>query len=57
MKMNRGENREIMKTLKQRGVPTIIFMDKKEEFAPRLVGDSGAVPEKIEATITSFLKI
>ena len=57
MKMNRGENREIMKMLKLRGVPTIIFMDKKEEFAPRLVGDSGAVPEKIEATITSFLKI
>ena len=46
-----------MKMLKLRGVPTIIFMDKKEEFAPRLVGDTGAVPEKIEEAITSFLKI
>lgn len=45
-----------MKTLSLRGVPTIIFMDKGAEFSPRLVGDTGAVPQKIEETITLFLK-
>lgn len=56
LKMNRGENRSIMKTLTLRGVPTIIFVDKGEEFSPRLVGDTGATPENIEKALTLFLE-
>lgn len=53
--MNRGENRAIMKMLALRGVPTIIFMDGGKEFAPRLVGDTGATPENIENAINLYL--
>ena len=55
MKLNRGENRAIMKMLGLRGVPTIIFMDEGKEFSSRLVGDVGATAENIENAITSFL--
>lgn len=55
MKLNRGENRAIMKMLGLRGVPTIIFMDEGKEFSSRLVGDVGATPENIESAIKLYL--
>jgi thiol:disulfide interchange protein len=55
MKMNRAENRNIMKTLLLRGVPTIIFINNGEEFSARLVGDTDATVENIEKTLQFFL--
>ena len=51
MKLNRAENREIMKKLSLRGVPTIIFMNDGREFAPRLTGDERATQQNIEAVV------
>jgi thiol-disulfide isomerase/thioredoxin len=55
LKLNRADNREIMKKLSLRGVPTIIFMKDGREFAPRLTGDERATPFNIEAEIKRLL--
>ena len=55
MKMNRSENRDIVKTLRLRGVPTIIFMCGGEEFSARLVGDTRATVENIKEVLDDFL--
>ena len=55
LKLNRADNREIMKKLSLRGVPTIIFMNGGREFAPRLTGDERATPPNIEASIEKLL--
>ena len=57
LKMNRAENREIMKTLALRGVPTIIFMSGGTEICGRLTGDAEATAENIEAAITKILAV
>ncbi|WP_276794867.1 thioredoxin family protein [Cloacibacillus porcorum] len=57
LKMNRAENREIMKTLVLRGVPTIIFMSGGTEICGRLTGDAEATAENIEAAITKILAV
>lgn len=55
--MNRAENREIMKTLALRGVPTIIFMSGGTEICGRLTGDAEATAENIEEAITKILAV
>ena len=54
--MNRAENREIMKKLSLRGVPTIIFMKDGREFSARLTGDERATQPNIESALKKLLE-
>ena len=56
LKMNRAENREIMKKLSLRGVPTIIFMKDGREFSARLTGDERTTQPNIESALKKLLE-
>ncbi|MEG1602790.1 MAG: thioredoxin family protein [Cloacibacillus sp.] len=55
LKMDRSQNKEIMKELSLRGVPTIIFMKDGNSAAPRLTGDEQATEEKIRAAAEKII--